>query len=104
VDHLKIEALDTLALGMQKDGVSKFTSSSGDNSSLASAFSARHFNIPILVVLPETTPNMIIDKIKDQEALVIQHRIDWQEADNYARTLSKKHNDCYISPFDHPLI
>jgi L-serine/L-threonine ammonia-lyase len=71
---------------------------------LAAAFTARQLNTPISVVIPLSTPLMMIDKIKDQKATVIQHGKDWQEADNHARTLCESRHACYVPPFDHPLI
>lgn len=113
--HLKMEALQPSGSFKNRgignycskhaeNGATQFISSSGGNAGLAAAFAARYLKTPITVVLPKSTPSMMIDKIKDQEALVIQHGVDWQEADNYACTLAKKHNACYIPPFDHPLI
>lgn len=87
-----------------KAGASAFVSSSGGNAGLAAAFAARKLGVPISVVLPKSTPTMMIEKIKTEGANVIQHGIDWQEADAYARGLCQEQGACYVPPFDHPLI
>lgn len=86
------------------DGAKEFVCSSGGNAGLAAAFAARQLNVPITVVVPQTTPSTMVDRIRDQRATVIQHGKDWQEADSHTQKLCEEREACYVPPFDHPLI
>ena len=87
-----------------KQGVEQFVSSSGGNAGLAASFAARQLGVPITVVVPLSTPSMMINKIKNEGATVIQQGVDWQEADEFARSLITNSKICYVPPFDDPLI
>ena len=45
-------------------------SSSGGNAGLAAAYCAQELGLPITVVVPLTTPDFIVQKIKDEGATV----------------------------------
>lgn len=81
-----------------------FISSSGGNAGLAVAYSGKILSIPVKVIIPESSPAIMIKKIKSEGAEVIRHGKDWNEADLLARELAKEDRHFYISPFDHPLI
>lgn len=87
-----------------KHGVEQFICSSGGNAGLAASFAAQQLGVPITVVVPLSTPLMMIDKIKREGATVIQQGADWQEADEHARSLIMNPKTCYVPPFDDPLI
>jgi L-serine/L-threonine ammonia-lyase len=87
-----------------REGAKVFISSSGGNAGLAVAYSGRMLNIPVKVVVPETTSSKMIEKIKLENAEVIVKGRDWDEADQYAKSLLTEKGSYYISPFDHPLI
>ncbi len=46
----------------------------------------------------------MIEKIRMEQAEVIVKGSDWDEADQYARSLLSEKGSFYIPPFDHPLI
>jgi L-serine/L-threonine ammonia-lyase len=81
-----------------------FISSSGGNAGLAVAYSGKVLNVPVKVIIPTSSPAIMIKKIKSEGAEVIRHGKDWNEADVLARELANEENYFYISPFDHPLI
>ncbi|MEX1012067.1 MAG: pyridoxal-phosphate dependent enzyme [Waddliaceae bacterium] len=87
-----------------KQGITQFICSSGGNAGLAAAFAARELSVPLTVVVPLSTPSMMIDKIEGEGATVVQTGADWQEADQYARSLIQSSKICYVSPFNDPLI
>lgn len=87
-----------------KQGAKRFISSSGGNAGLAVAYSGRKLQIPVTVVVPTTTSSLMIEKIRLEKAEVIVKGKDWDEADNYAKSLLHEKGSFYISPFDHPLI
>lgn len=84
-----------------KNGAKSLVSSSGGNAGLAVAYSGRRLGVPVIVVVPETTPKRAIDLIKLQDADVIVTGKDWSEAHAHAKRLSKK-GAAYIHPFDDP--
>ena len=51
-------------------GCTRFASSSGGNAGLAAAYIARQLGLPITVVVPETTPSFIADKLREEGAEV----------------------------------
>ncbi len=88
---------------LAKQGASSFVSSSGGNAGLAVAYSGRMLNLPVTVVVPETTPLFMRHKIAAEGAQVQVHGSTWDEADQLARKIAAE-GASYISPFDHPLI
>jgi len=81
-----------------------FVSSSGGNAGIAVAFAGNALNIKAHVVLPKTTPQMIVDKLIAENAEVIVFGENWNEADQNARELATENNLDYIPPFDNPII
>ena len=51
-------------------GCTRFVSSSGGNAGLAAAYIARQLGLPITVIIPETTPSFIGDKLREEGAEV----------------------------------
>lgn len=84
--------------------VKAFISSSGGNAGMAVAYSGKCLNVPVKVIIPKSTPQFMVDKIKLEGAEVIVHGEDWNAADQLAREHAKEEGCFYISPFDHPLI
>lgn len=88
----------------QNEKARSFVSSSGGNAGLAVAYSGRMLKIPVKVIIPNSTPLFMVQKIQKEGAEVIIHGKDWNAADNLARELAEEPGSFYISPFDHPLI
>lgn len=42
----------------------------GGNAGLAAAYAGRKLGLPVTVIVPETTPQIMINKIKEEEATV----------------------------------
>ena len=61
-------------------GSKRFISSSGGNAGLAVAYAGRALDLPVLVVVPETTPKRAIDLLEQETADVIVHGTSWVEA------------------------
>lgn len=85
----------------------RFYSSSGGNAGLAAVTAARNLGSEATVVVPESTTQLMKDKIKAAGAEVIQHGESWIEADEYLRTLmapgdGELEQGVYCPPFDHP--
>ncbi|WP_421508161.1 pyridoxal-phosphate dependent enzyme [Erwinia rhapontici] len=84
-------------------GAQRFVSSSGGNAGLAVAWAGRHLGVPVTVVVPETTPLRAQELLRQEHAEVIVHGSSWQEANQYAQSLTGK-QDAFLHPFDDPLL
>jgi L-serine/L-threonine ammonia-lyase len=60
-------------------------------------------NIPVVVVVPETTTERAKSIIHQENAEVIVHGASWQEANELALSMVGP-SDAFIPPFDHPRI
>lgn len=83
----------------------RFYSSSGGNAGLAAVTAARSLGCECTVVVPETTTQLMINKIRAAGGEVLQHGESWGEADEYLRALMDMEGDVeegvYCPPFDH---
>ncbi|KAL6024086.1 catabolic L-serine/threonine dehydratase [Candidozyma auris] len=84
-------------------------SSSGGNAGLASAYASRHHQVPCTVVLPITSKQVAIDKLKSYDAEVIIHGAHWGEADEYLKktVISKAAAEIeavYCHPFENEML
>jgi L-serine/L-threonine ammonia-lyase len=100
----KNRGIGKLCTHYAKQGAKFFISSSGGNAGLAVAYSGRKLQIPVKVIVPTTTSSLMLEKIRLEKATVVVRGKDWNEADEYARSLLHEKRSFYISPFDHPLI
>jgi len=84
-------------------GARRFVSSSGGNAGLAVAYAGRSLNVPVVVVVPQTTTERAKELLHLESAQVIVHGSSWQEANDFAKTLMGQ-DDAFIHPFDDPLL
>ncbi len=84
-------------------GAKKLLASSGGNAGLAVAYAGCSWNIPTTIVLPDTTPENVVDEMKRYGAEVIIEGHAWDDANEYCLALCEKDPEyAYIPPFDHP--
>ena len=113
--YLKYEALQpsgsfkdrgvgALCLYYAKQKVNGFICSSGGNAGLAVAYASKALGIPAKVIIPNTTPSIMKDKLLAESVEVIIEGENWNAADLLARQLSTELGYAYIPPFDHPVI
>ena len=86
------------------NGAQALVASSGGNAGHAVAFSGRQLDLPVTVVVPDTTPLLMQEKLRDEGAMVIQQGASWDDSHEAAVELARKKNAVYIHPFDHPHI
>ena len=55
---------------MVRNGCTHLVSSSGGNAGLAAIYCAQQLHLPITVVVPETTPSFIAEKMREEGATV----------------------------------
>lgn len=84
-------------------GATRFISSSGGNAGIAAAYAGRRLNVPVVVVVPETSTERARELIKREYAEVIVHGASFQEANALAQSMVTP-TDAFIHPFDDPLL
>ena len=70
-------------------GATSFVSSSGGNAGLAVAWAGRLLNVPVTVVVPESTKQRAKDLISAEGANVIVHGESWVEAHGLAMEMGQ---------------
>ncbi|CAJ1071522.1 serine dehydratase-like isoform X2 [Xyrichtys novacula] len=78
--------------------------SSGGNAGMAAAYVARKMGLPATIVVPTSSPHLVVERLQDQGATVKVSGKVWDDANAEALRLAKTEELAYISPFDHPLL
>ena len=99
----KMRGIGYAAQHYASQGAERFISSSGGNAGLAVAYAGRALGLPVLVVVPETTPQRAIDLLEQENADVIIHGTSWVEANTLAQS-ERIETDAFFHPFDDPLL
>ncbi len=99
----KIRGIGAACEQYAREGKKRFISSSGGNAGIAAAYAGKHLDVPVTVVVPETTSSRAIEVLELYDAEVVVHGPSWAEADEHARSLLDS-TTAYIHPFDDPLL
>ena len=99
----KIRGIGLACQEYAKRGAQRFISSSGGNAGIAVAYAGRQLQIPVTVVVPETTSVHAKNLIEQQDAKVIIHGKSWSEANALAHSMLGQ-QDAFLHPFDDPLL
>lgn len=113
--YLKVEALQpsgsfkdrgvgSLCEHYAQQNVAGLVCSSGGNAGLAVAYASNYLNIPATIIVPSSTPENMIEKIRAENVNIEIIGKIWDEADEAAQKLAKSKNYAYIPPFNHPII
>ncbi|MEM9531001.1 MAG: pyridoxal-phosphate dependent enzyme [Pseudomonadota bacterium] len=100
----KIRGIGRLCRFAREQGAAAVVSSSGGNAGLAAAYAARELGMSCSVIVPETTPQLTVDRLGALGAQVRQEGRDWDAADALARQVVEQEQAFYVHPFDHPEI
>lgn len=100
----KDRGIGALCLHYAKQHVAGFISSSGGNAGLAVAYASQVLKIPATVIVPETTPAIMVKRLETEQATVIVAGENWDAADSMARDIAEQKHFAYIPPFNHPII
>ena len=103
VGSFKIRGIGAICQHAIAEGKTRLISSSGGNAGYAAAYAGNQLNVPVTVVVPETTSETAKQRIQEQNAELIVHGQVWNEADTLARQLVEESNAAYIHPFDNPI-
>ncbi|XP_018583030.1 serine dehydratase-like [Scleropages formosus] len=79
-------------------------SASGGNAGMATAYVAKKLSIPATIIVPSSTPQLVIQKLKGLGATVQVVGKVWDEANTEALQLAKSKSLTFVPPFDHPLL
>lgn len=99
VGSFKIRGIGAVCETYAQQGKRRFVSSSGGNAGIAAAYAGRQLNIPVTVVVPETTTARARSLIEQEGAEVIVHGASWMEANALAQSQLDEHS-AFIHPFD----
>mmetsp|Transcript_25140 Transcript_25140/g.55090 ORF Transcript_25140/g.55090 Transcript_25140/m.55090 type:complete len:343 (+) Transcript_25140:55-1083(+) len=102
VGSFKIRGIGATVAAFAEQGARKVVSSSGGNAGLASAYAARCLGLPCTVVVPETTQQRVIERLRGYGANVQVHGSAWDEANARATAIAEAENGCLVHPFDQP--
>jgi L-serine/L-threonine ammonia-lyase len=97
----KIRGVGLLCERLVAGGVRRLVSSSGGNAGLAVAHAGRRLGVPVTVFVPETTPDFLIDRMREEGAAVEVRGRSWDDAHAAAVEVG---GAGYVHPFDHPVL
>eukprot|EP00117_Sycon_ciliatum_P016802 scpid91314/ scgid2567/ Serine dehydratase-like; L-serine deaminase; L-serine dehydratase/L-threonine deaminase; L-threonine dehydratase; Serine dehydratase 2 len=98
----KIRGIGHLCQKAVATGCQRFICSSGGNAGMAAALAGRELQRDVTIIVPETTPVLVRDKLRGLGADVVVHGSEWNAADALAREKAQEPGCQYIPPFDHP--
>lgn len=93
--------ISSLSASERKNGV---IAASAGNHAQGVAFSAKYFDIPALIVMPEATPILKVNGTKELGADVILYGNNFDEANAYAKEYAQKNSLEFIKPFEDELV
>ena len=77
---------------------------SAGNHAQGVAYAAKAYGCKAVIVMPETTPLMKVNRTKSYGAEVVLHGDVYDEACEYAYQLAEEHGYTFIHPFDDPAV
>lgn len=104
IGSFKLRGLGAAASDAVERGARRLVASSGGNAGLAAAYSGRMLGVPVLVVVPRTTPEAMRARIRAEGAEVVEHGAAWDDAHARALELARDPATAYLHPFDDPRI
>jgi L-serine/L-threonine ammonia-lyase len=72
----------------------------GGNAGLATAYAGQRLGVPTTVVVPETTPEFIRERLRSYGAAVEVHGSQWSEANERAVALCESVGGKLVHPFE----
>ncbi|XP_012682322.1 serine dehydratase-like [Clupea harengus] len=100
----KIRGIGHLCQKVTQSGSKGVVCASGGNAGMATAYAARKLGIPATIVIPTSSPEIVVQKLKDQGAVVKIVGKVWDDANAEALRLVESESLTFVPPFDHPLL
>ena len=85
---------------IERRGAKEIVSSSGGNAGLAASYAAMMHDVPITVVVPETTKKHVRGLLGSYGAHVLVKGSEWDSANEFATTLARERDAFMIHPFE----
>ncbi|MCX7918816.1 MAG: threonine ammonia-lyase [bacterium] len=92
-----------LSLNKEEQQQGVVTASAG-NHAFAIAYHSRRLSIPATIVMPVGTPLIKVSSVRREQARVILHGENYDEAYAYAQEIARQENRIFIHAFDDPLV
>ncbi len=100
----KLRGMTHLASFHKAQGINKLVSSSGGNAGYSAAWAARELEMEITVVVPQSTPKAVQDRIALLGAEVMVKGAIWEEAHAFATEYAAEQQGALVHPFEHPIL
>ena len=100
----KMRGVGRLVQQRVAEGATAVVCASGGNAGMAATLAARACEVPVTIVVPQTTAVAVREAIAARGASVVVHGAVWDEAHEHALGLARAHNAVYVHPFDDPLL
>jgi threonine dehydratase len=75
---------------------------SAGNHAQGVALAAKRRGIPAIIVMPQTTPNIKVNAVRDLGGEVVLHGDDYDSAYEHAQSIVRERNLAFVHPFDDP--
>jgi L-serine/L-threonine ammonia-lyase len=99
----KLRGIGAACEEYKRQGKTRFVSSSGGNAGLAVAYAGRVLDVPVTVVVPQSTPAHARNLLEQEGATLMVHGAVWAEANELAQSLLDD-SAAFLHPFDNPLL
>ena len=93
-------AFNKIASLSDKEKACGVVAASAGNHAQGVAYSASHFGIKAVIVMPESTPLTKVDGVKYYGAEVILHGSNYDDAYAFAKSYEEKHKMVFVHPFE----
>ena len=97
----KIRGIGRTCQEAKANGAKTVVGSSGGNAGLAMAYAARKLGLKSILYVPTTTPQFMVEKIKEEGAEVLVYGENWNAANEKAlERLKQEPNAALVHPFE----
>jgi L-serine/L-threonine ammonia-lyase len=100
----KMRGVGRLVQQRVAEGARAVVCASGGNAGMAATLAARACEVPVTIVVPQTTAATVREAIVARGATVVVHGAVWDESHDHALALAKEQGAVYVHPFDDPLL
>jgi L-serine/L-threonine ammonia-lyase len=100
----KLRGVGRLVQQRVAEGARAVVCASGGNAGMAATLAARACEVPVTIVVPQTTAVAVRDAIAAYGATLVVHGAVWDETHEHALALAKARGAVYVHPFDDPLL
>jgi L-serine/L-threonine ammonia-lyase len=100
----KMRGVGRLVQQRVAEGARAVVCASAGNAGMAATLAARACDVPVTIVVPQTTAAAAREAIAARGASVVVHGAVWDESHDHALALAKEQGAIDVHPFDDPLL